>query len=103
MMVLFVDGLLAYHFWRMAQFEIYPAVLCIIMLCEIAFTVVAVSLSFQFFWIAFVLNRFFELTLIYVSGCSVFRLWVLRQEQKTQKPATGWRAHFVAGGAPARL
>jgi hypothetical protein len=103
MMVLFVDGLLAYRFWRMARIEIYPSVLCVIMLAEIAFTVMALSLSWHFYWIAFVMNRFFELTLLYIIGCAIFRIRVLRREEKTQKPASGWQVRFVAGAGEASL
>ncbi len=103
MMVLFVDGLLAYRFWRMARIEIYPSVLCVIMLAEIAFTITALSLSWHFYWIAFVMNRFFELTLLYIIGCAIFRIRVLWREEKTKKPASGWQARFVAGAGEASL
>ncbi len=103
MMVLFVDSLLAYRFWRMARFEIYPAVLCITMLSEIAFTLIALLFSLHFYWIAFVLNRFFELTLLYIIGCAIFRIRVLKREKRMQKPATGWQARFVAGVGAVRL
>lgn len=92
-----LDTLLAYHFWRMARVEIFPAALCVILLFEISFIVFAEAAALAPFWTMFVLNRIFELTLLYLIGCSFFRIHIRRLQKNSDQPITGWRANFVVG------
>jgi hypothetical protein len=36
----------------------------------------------NFWWSAFVLNRLFDLMLLYVAGCALFRIVRMRQKKK---------------------
>jgi hypothetical protein len=92
-----LDATLALCFWRMAHRQIFPAALCAIHLAEIAFIAVALSAGLSTWWTLFALNRLFELTLLYLIGCSIFRLYLRSRHSKTQAPPTGWRANFVVG------
>lgn len=81
----------------MAQRRILAAALCLIYLAEIVFIITALSVGISTWWTLFTLNRLFELTLLYLIGCSAFRLYLRRRQAKSHTPLTGWRANFVAG------
>lgn len=92
-----LDATLALCFWRMAKHQIFPAALCLIHLAEIAFIAAALSVGLSTWWTLFTLNRMFELTLLYLIGCSILRVYIWRRHAKTQTPPSGWRANFVSG------
>lgn len=92
-----LDTIIAYHFWRMAKAEIFPAPLVIALLFEISFIIFAQAVGVSSFGTMFVLNRLFELMLLYLIGCSLFRIHIRRLQKKSDQPITGWRAHFVVG------
>ena len=91
------DTLLAYHFWRMAKASIFPAPLCMLLMLEIAFIVFAQAVGLSTYATLFVLNRLFELTLLYLIGCSFFRIRIMRLQKKLKEPITDWRVRFVVG------
>lgn len=93
--VVILDAVLAYRFGRMAKVHFFPAPLCVLQLVEIAFVAVAVTAGLPTYWTLFVMNRLFELTLIYLIGCALFRIHLLRRQRKSKTPITGWRANFV--------
>ena len=90
-----LDTIIAYHFWRMAKVEIFPAPLCVILLFQITFVVFTQTVGFSPYWTMFVLNRLFELILIYLIGCSLFRIHIQRLQKKSATPLTDWRVRFV--------
>lgn len=92
-----LDTILAYHFWRMAKAQLFAAPLCLIFLFEIAFVTFTQAVGFSTFWTMFVLNRLFELTLLYLIGCSFFRIRIMRLQKKLKEPITDWRVRFVVG------
>ena len=97
LLAIIIDSVLAFQFWRMAQFEIFPVILCVIMLCEVGFLATAVAVSFDDYWTIFVLNRSFELMLLYVIGSSIYRIHGLRYDKEKQEPPRVWRLQFIAG------
>ena len=92
-----LDTVLAYHFWRMAKVSIFPAPLCILLMTEIAFITFAQAAGLTTYVTLFILNRLFELTLLYLISCSLFRLYVRRLQKKSKQPITDWRVRFVVG------
>lgn len=92
-----LDTVLAFHFWRMAKVEIFAAPLCLIMLLEITVVTFSHAVGLTTYATLFTMNRFFELTLLYLIGCSLFRIHILRLQRKSDQPITGWRAKFVVG------
>jgi len=92
-----LDTILAYHFWRMAKVELFAAPLYLILLFEITFIAFTQAVGLSSFSTMFALNRLFEATLLYLIGCSLFRIHVLRLQKKSKEPITGWRAKFVVG------
>ncbi len=92
-----LDTMLAYHFWQMAKVEIFPAALYLILLFEIAFVTFALAAGLSTYWTLFVMNRLFEVTLVYLIGCALFRIHIRRRQEKSQSPITGWRLKFVVG------
>ena len=92
-----LDTVLAFHFWRTAKVEIFAAPLCLIMLVEITVVTFSQAVGLTTYSTLFAMNRFFELTLLYLIGCSLLRIHILRLQRKSEKPITGWRANFVVG------
>lgn len=92
-----LDTILAYHFWRMAKVEIFPAPLCIILMVEITFITFSQAAGLSHYATMFILNRIFEATLLYLIGCSVFRIRLLRHQRNSKSPITDWRVRFVTG------
>ena len=90
------DVFLAYQFRRLARSDMFPAPLYVLMVAEIAFTLLALATSFSIYWTYFVLNRVLDLMLFYVIGCSLFRIRVLKSADEKRKPPSGWRAQFAA-------
>ncbi|HBK93125.1 MAG TPA: hypothetical protein DDZ68_15800 [Parvularcula sp.] len=91
------DTILAYHFWRMAKVELFAAPLYIALLFEITFIVFTQGVGLSSYATMFILNRLFEFILLYLIGCSLFRLHVLRLQRKSKEPITDWRVRFVIG------
>jgi len=91
------DTILAYHFWRMAKVELFAAPLCIALLFEIAFVIFTQGVGLSSYATLFILNRVFEVILLYLIGCSLFRLHVLCLQRKSKEPITDWRVRFVIG------
>jgi len=91
------DTILAYHFWRMAKVELFASPLYIALLFEITFIVFTQGVGLSSYATMFILNRLFEFILLYLIGCSLFRLHVLRLQRKSKEPITDWRVRFVIG------
>ncbi len=92
-----LDTVLAFHFWRMAKVSIFPAPLCILLMTEIALVTFAQAVGLSTYVTLFVLNRLFELTLLYLIGCSFFRIRLTHLQKKAIEPITDWRVRFVVG------
>lgn len=92
-----LDTILAYQFWRMGKISMFAVPLYLIAIADVVFVVFAQAVELSNFALMFILNRIFELTLLYLIGCSLFRLHVLRLQKKSQEPIAGWRARFVVG------
>lgn len=90
-----LDTIIAYHFWRMAKAEIFPAPLCVILLFQITFVIFTQAVGFSPYWTMFTLNRLFEVMLIYFIGCSLFRIHILRLQKNSAHPISDWRVRFV--------
>lgn len=90
-----LDTIIAYQFWRMAKSEIFAAPLCVVLLFEITFAIFTQAAGFSPDWTMFILNRLFELILLYLIGCSLFRIHILRLQKKSDEPITDWRVRFV--------
>jgi hypothetical protein len=69
-------------FWRMGATATAPWPLFIVSLAAIAGNLLATIYSLNFWWSAFALNRLFDLMLLYVAGCALFRIVRMRQKKK---------------------
>ena len=92
-----LDGMLAYQFWRMSRQEIFPSVLCCLMIADVVVIVFAAALSLSEYWTIFVLNRLFELMLVYIIGASIYRLRSLRPSDDERNIADNSELKFIAG------
>ena len=96
-LVVLLDGALAFQFWRMSRTEFFPAPLCCLMISDILFILIASVFSMAEFWKIFVLNRIFELTLIYMIGSSIYRIRKLRPPEQEDALMDDGSFRFLAG------
>lgn len=96
---LIVDSCLAWRFWRMAQRDVFPGGLCLILIGEIAFVLAAKAVALNAYWTTFGLNRIFEITLLYLIGGSLLRLRLLREEEQVPEQSHGRRKLFFKAAA----
>ena len=96
-LVVLLDGALAYQFWRMSRTEFFPAPLCCFMIADILFILIASLFSMTEFWKIFILNRIFELTLIYIVGSSIYRIRKLRPPEQEDAVMGDGSFRFLAG------
>ena len=92
-----LDTILVFQFWRMGRVSIFPVPLFYLLMFEMAFIVLSQSVGMTTFATMFVLNRVFEAMLVYLIGCSLFRMYITRLQRKSSEPITDWRVRFVAG------
>jgi len=95
-LTLLVDCLLGYQFWRMARAEIFPAALCVLVICEAVFLIGAAAMALDAYWIIFVLNRIFELILAYMIGCSIYRIRKLNAPDEQSSRGADLGPKFIA-------
>jgi len=69
-------------FWRMAGSAVAPLPLFVVSAAAIVVNLLATVSSVNFWWSAFALNRLFDLMLLYIAGCALYRIVRLRQKQK---------------------
>lgn len=91
------DTILAYHFWHMAKAQLFAVPLYIVLLFEITFITFTQAMGLSSYATMFILNRLFEVILLYLIGCSLFRLHVLRLQKNSKEPISDWRVRFVIG------
>jgi len=95
-LTLLVDCLLGYQFWRMARAEIFPAILCVLVICQAIFLIGAAAMALDAYWIIFVLNRIFELILAYMIGCSIYRIRKLKAPDERSSCGADPGPQFIA-------
>lgn len=69
-----VDLLLAAVFLRMSRRRVFPAPLCVLHGGLVIHYATATVFGSTFGWIAAFANRAFEVAVVYVAGCALFRL-----------------------------
>ena len=92
-----LDGVLAYLFWRMSKAEIFPAILCCLMIIDIAITTAKLAFWISDYWTIFILNRTFELSLIYIAGAAIYRIRKLKPPEREFKKTGGNTLKFITG------
>jgi hypothetical protein len=66
----------------MASKAISPWPLFMVAIAAIIVNLLATISSLNFWWSAFVLNRLFDLMLLYVAGCALYRIVRIRHKKK---------------------
>jgi hypothetical protein len=79
-----VDVALAAYFWRLSHDRVLALPLYYVHLVCIVHYLVMTLVGADYWWIAMIANRMFELEVIYLIGCSVFRL---RRRARRKKEA----------------
>ncbi|MEM8771349.1 MAG: hypothetical protein AAGD92_06850 [Pseudomonadota bacterium] len=92
-----LDGLLAYLFLRMSKAEIFPAVLCCLMIADILIATGKLAFWISDYWTIFIFNRTFELSLLYITGAAIYRIRKLKPPEREFNKAGGNTLKFVTG------
>lgn len=95
-----IDLPLAWRFRQMTNSTVFPFALCLIMLGEVVFVLTAAAVALDTYWLLFGLNRIFEITLLYVIGCSLLRLRLLRAGEQDNERSNRRRLHSFEAAAP---
>lgn len=69
-------------FWRMSVSAAAPLPLFVVSAAAIVINLLATVSSVSFWWSAFALNRLFDLMLLYVAGCALYRIVRMRHKKK---------------------
>jgi nitrogen fixation/metabolism regulation signal transduction histidine kinase len=69
-------------FWRMSAAAVAPIPLFLIASAAIVVNLLATVSSLNFWWSAFALNRLFDLMLLYVAACALYRIVRTRHKNK---------------------
>ena len=77
-----VDLVLAGVFFQMSRGRWFPAPLFFLHAALVLQYAYAVLVGAEYFWIALVINRVFELEIAYVCSCALFRIRAFGQNEK---------------------
>ncbi|MEZ5897581.1 MAG: hypothetical protein R3C51_14400 [Parvularculaceae bacterium] len=77
-----IDAAMAGYFWRQAQNRWFPAPLFYLHIVLIAFYMYVTLFGASAFWIGVVINRIFEIAILYVMACSVHSMRNRRPDAK---------------------
>lgn len=88
-----VDAALAAYFWWESRRRYFPVPLFLIHQLQVVFLLLATVADLQHYWIAMAINRMFELSLLYIIGCSIYRIRALRRKRRGGAVRSGaaWR------------
>lgn len=95
-----IDIFLAAYFFQLSKTRRFPRPLFALHVSGILFQAAGAFMSFDHFWVSLVLNRYFEASLIYVSGCALFRIHTRRKDRKgadASPPQMAIRRRLQAG------
>lgn len=77
-----IDGAMATYFWRLSKSRIFALPLFYIQICFVGVNLSTTLSQTDDWWFAFASNRLFEIELLYILGCSVFRIGRLRRTKR---------------------
>ncbi len=69
-----IDACLAGFFWRLSRNRLFPAVLFHLHAFLVCYYLYVSIVESSGWWIAAFINRVFEIALLYVAGCSIWRI-----------------------------
>lgn len=78
-----VDGALAVFFWSQSRGRWFPVPLFFLHAALVLYYVYVAALGVKsWFWIAAFVNRLFDLELLYVGGCALYRIRLLKRRRR---------------------
>lgn len=84
-----VDGALAVYFWTLSRNRWFPVPLFYVQVVTLCYYLYVAVLNLNtWFWIAAFINRLFDLELLYVAACAIYRIRALK---RPRKPSTNGR------------
>ena len=69
-----IDIFTAAYFFHLSKRRHFPRPLFALHFSAILFQAAASVMGFDYYWVTVAINRYFELSLLYVSGCALFRI-----------------------------
>lgn len=76
-----IDTTLAIIFWRMSKGYWFPVPLFFIHALQVAYYPYATLIGVTPWWLTAILNRVFEVELVYILSCTIYRLWRKRRSR----------------------
>jgi hypothetical protein len=95
-----LDAALAGAFLTMARGRLFPAPLFVLHAALVFYHVYARLVGSDIGWVGAFLNRAFEMALIYVGGCALFRILALRRRRDEPMGARPPSSDMLFSGAP---
>lgn len=77
-----VDVFLAAYFFKLSRTHRFPRPLFAVHVASVLYLLASTLTGFEFFWVALVVNRFFEAAILYVMGCAAYRIAGRRRREK---------------------
>jgi len=77
-----IDGVIAWHFWRKSRHSLFALPLFYILFGFVFLNLASTLMNLSDWWLAFLFNRLFEIELLYIVSCSVYRMRKLRHIKK---------------------
>lgn len=72
----------AAFFWRQSRDKVFPLPLFILSGLSVVIYLLTTLSGISYWWVAFASNRLFDLMLLYVAGCALFRIVRMRHKKK---------------------
>ena len=69
-------------FWNFSRNQLTPLPLFFLCCGSLTLHLATTLFNFNYWWAAFWMNRLFELSLLYIAGCALFRIVRIRQKRK---------------------
>lgn len=78
-----IDAILAVWFWRLRRRSpLFAATLFLFCEFQVGLYLYTTLVATPYYWVAFITNRVFEISLLFVIGCSIYRIRALRRRRR---------------------
>ena len=84
-----LDAITAFVFFRMSRGRWFPAPLCFMHGVLVIYHLGTLLNTGGLFWEKFVLNRMFDVELVYATACALFRILALNHRNRVRRATSG--------------
>jgi hypothetical protein len=87
-----IDVFLAAYLFQLSKTRRFPRPLFALHVSAILFQAAGALMSLEHFWVSLAINRYFEVSLLYVSGCAIYRIYLHRKNRRSERSAQSQNA-----------